>query len=146
MAGSISHEYTNELQWTGEKKGALLADGLPSLAVATPPEFNGHAGFWSPEQLYVASANACVMATFLAIAENSKLNFVRYSASATGKLEKSDAGLQVTEILIRAHVDVSAEKDKERAMRVLSKAEENCLISRSMKTPVSLEPTIDVVA
>jgi peroxiredoxin-like protein len=135
-------EYTNQLNWTEGKKGRLSAAGLPDLEVATPPEFGGPAGFWSPEQLFIAAANSCVMATFLAIAANSKLTFKSYSGSATGKVEKLEGGLQISEITIRVALKVDQEKDRDRAHRVIMKAEENCLVSRSMKTKVKVEPEI----
>ena len=143
MAAQMPFYYTHTLTWTDDKKGRLAAAGLPEMQVATPPEFGGPAGFWSPEQLFVASAHACVMATFLAIAANSKLGFKTYSSSATGKLEKvAGGGLQITEIVIQAKIALLQAKDKERAERVLVKAEENCLVSRSMKSRVIVEPQI----
>jgi len=143
MPAQMPLYYTHCLTWADDKKGRLSGSGLPDLEVATPPEFDGPAGFWSPEQLFVASANACVMATFLAIAANSKLSFKSYSSTATGKLEKAAAGgLQITEIVIKAKVALAQAKDQERAERVLMKAEENCLVSRSMKSRVIVEPEI----
>ncbi|HWP56887.1 MAG TPA: OsmC family protein [Candidatus Acidoferrales bacterium] len=137
--------YTHQLTWTEGKKGRLSGTDLPALEVATPPEFDGAPGFWSPEQLFVASANACVMATFIAIAANSKLVFKAYTSSATGKLEKvPSGGFQITEIVIKARIAIGQAKDKERAERVLIKAEENCLVSRSMKSRVIVEPEIAV--
>jgi hypothetical protein len=44
-----SYRYTISVRWTGEKKGALAAAGKPPVEVATPPEFKGHEGVWSPE-------------------------------------------------------------------------------------------------
>src|SRR5215510_8365608 len=145
MPGPMPHYYTHRLTWIEDKKGRLSADALPDLEVATPPEFDGPQGFWSPEQLFVASANACVMATFLAIAANSKLAFKDYAGSATGKLEKVPAGgMQITEILIKVELTLLQARDREKAERVIMKAEENCLISRSMKARVIVEPEIIV--
>jgi len=145
MVEKMPYYYTTGLKWTEEKQGSLSADRSPDLSVATPPEFGGPVGYWSPELLFVGAANACVLATFLAIAENSRLTFVDYSSTATGKLEKIDGGgMQITEIVIKACVSVKQEKDRERIKRVLAKAEENCLVSRSMKARVKVEPEIVV--
>jgi len=47
-----------------------------SLDVATPPQFpKGIERVWSPEHLFTAAVNSCLMTTFLSIAENSKLEF-----------------------------------------------------------------------
>ena len=135
--------YENGIEWTGEKKGRLSVPGLPSLQVATPPEFDGHEGFWSPEHYFVAAVNSCVMTTFLAIAHGSKLQFESYAAQATGKLEKPEGeGYRITEIIIRPKLVISQSKDLERAGRILQKAEMHCLISNSIKAVVRLEPQI----
>ena len=137
--------YENGIEWTGEKKGSLSVPGLPSLQVATPPEFNGHEGFWSPEHFFVAAVNACVMTTFLAIADASKLRFESYQAQATGRLEKPEGeGYRITEIIIRPTLVISQSKDLERAVRIVQKAEKHCLISNSIKAVVRVEPQISV--
>jgi organic hydroperoxide reductase OsmC/OhrA len=147
MPSPMPHYYTHRLTWTEDKKGRFSADALPDLEVATPPEFDGPPGFWSPEQLFVASANGCVMATFLAIAANSKLAFKDYASSATGKVEKVPAGgMQITEILIKVKLSLLHARDRERAERVIMKAEENCLVSHSMKSRVIVEPEIVVAS
>ncbi|HVN82962.1 MAG TPA: OsmC family protein [Terriglobia bacterium] len=143
MTTQLPHFYESRIEWTGEKKGRLSAPGLPPLEVATPPEFDGHDGFWSPEHYFVAAVNSCIMTTFLAIAEGSKLQFESYQARATGKLEKPEnEGYRITEIIIRPRLVISQSKDMERAGRILQKAEKHCLISNSIKTSVRLEPQI----
>ncbi len=135
--------YENTIAWTGEKKGEVSGPKLPALQVATPPDFGGHEGFWSPEQCFVAAVNACVMSTFLAIAQLSKLPFESYEAEASGKLDKPEGQvMQFTEITIRAKLVVSHSKDLERAGRLLEKAEKQCLVSNSIKAVVHLEPQV----
>lgn len=135
--------YGNTIVWTGEKKGEVSGLKLPSLQVATPPDFGGHEGFWSPEQCFVAAVNACVMSTFLAIAQLSKLSFESYEAEASGKLDKPEGQvMQFTEITIRAKLVVTHSKDLERAGRLLEKAEKQCLVSNSIRAVVHLEPQV----
>jgi hypothetical protein len=38
------------------------------------------------------------------------------------------------------------EEDREKALRVLSKTEANCLITNSIKSKVEMRPTVDVVS
>lgn len=135
--------YRTEIEWTGERHGNLRAPVLPNLTVDAPPEFKGHDGVWTPEHLFVASVNSCFMTTFLAIAENSKLEFLSFKADAKGKLEKLDGrGFMMTEIVLRPRIVVSHARDAERAGRILEKAEKHCLISNSIKTTTLLEPEI----
>ena len=140
------YSYTTEVEWTGERRGDLSALHLPDLEVDAPPEFKGHEGVWTPEHLFVAAVNSCFMTTFLAIAENSKLEFVSFSADAKGKLEKlAGQGFIMTEVVLRPKLLVSHARDLERAGRILEKAEKNCLISNSIKTETRLEPKVDSV-
>ena len=147
IANQPPHFYETEVEWTGERKGALRALSLPTVEIATPPEFKGHEGRWTPEHLYVASVNACFMTTFLALAELSKLEFSSFSCDARGKLEKGEEhGYCITEIILRPHLVIDHSRDQERAGRILEKAEKNCFISNSIKTIVKLEPKINMAA
>ena len=135
--------YEAEVEWKGERRGELRSSNLPDLQVAAPPEFQGHEGIWTPEHLYVASVNVCFMTTFLAIAENSKLEVVSFRATGRGKLEKIEGvGYQITEIVLKPRLVIRDNRDLERAARILAKAEKNCLISNSIKTIVRVEPEL----
>jgi peroxiredoxin-like protein len=142
MADEI-HMYRTSVSWTSQRKATLQSPGLPDLTVATPPEFpGGHAGIWSPEHLFVASAEACLMTTFLAIAENSKLEFASYSSSAEGKLEKTAEGYRITEITLYPKVVIKDASAADRAKRIIEKAEQHCLISNSMTAKIKLVPEV----
>jgi len=136
--------YTTEVEWTGERHGELRAPALPKLTVDAPPEFKGHEGVWTPEHLFVASVNSCFMTTFLAIAENSKLGFVKFHSDAEGKLENvKDRGLMITHITLRPKLVLKHSRDTERALRIFQKAERNCLIANSIRTETELEPEVN---
>lgn len=105
----------------------------------------GHENTWTPEHLFVSAVNSCFMATFLAMAEMSELEFVSFGAEAVGRLEKPDGqGLMISEIIIRPRLCVRRAQDADRAARILEKAEKNCLISNSVRSVVRLETTITV--
>ena len=138
------HFYKTEVEWTGERHGELRAPALPQLTVDAPPEFKGHEGVWTPEHLFVASVNSCFMTTFLAIAENSKLDVVKFNADAEGKLEKVEGqGLMITQITLRPKLVVKSSRDAERALRIFEKAEKRCLIANSIRTETTLEPQVN---
>jgi len=143
MAQAAIFFYETEIEWKGERAGSLGGVDLPSIGVGAPPEFNGQKGRWSPEQLLVASVNSCYMLTLLAIAENSKIPLVSFNSSAKGKLEKVEgAGYQITEITIKPKIVVASAKDVERVSRIIDKAKQNCFVSNSIKTAITLEPEI----
>lgn len=139
------YEYSTEVEWTGERQGNLCASVLPCLKVDAPPEFKGHSGVWTPEHLFVGSVNTCFMTTFLAIAENSKLEFSGFDVKADGKLEKIEGqGFAMTEIVLRPKLTIRNIGDDHRARLILEKAEKHCLIANSVRTRIRLEPDIKV--
>jgi organic hydroperoxide reductase OsmC/OhrA len=140
-----AHQYDTAVEWTADREGVLTAPNRPPIRIGAPPEFAGPNDAWSPEQLCVAAVNACVMATFLAIAANSKLALRRYSASATGTLGKVEGrGPVITRVVVRPRVTVGPDVDRGRVERILKMAEKNCYISNSLQSEVLLEPDIVV--
>ena len=138
------HQYEVNLKWTEDRKGTINSPVLPlEIEIATPPDFpKGIAGLWSPEHLFVAAINSCFMTTFLAIAENSKLEFISFDCKALGIVDKVDGKYQVTEVTLKPSVFISDNNSNDRAIRVMEMSEKNCLISNSVKTIVHLEPKV----
>src|SRR4026209_1738572 len=103
------HYYNINIAWSRERKGMMCSPEIKSgallnsgcIEVATPPEFpKGMPGIWSPEHLFTAAVSSCLMTTFLAVAENSKLDFVLFECDSKGKLEKVDGKLMMSEVLL----------------------------------------------
>ena len=141
-----AHHYEVDLTWTNDRKGTISSPVLnSSIEVATPPDFpKGIPGIWSPEHLLVAAVNSCYMTTFLAIAENFKLDFVSLDSKAVGLLEQPEGKYMVTTILLKPVLVITDEHQAERAMRVLEKSEKACLISNSIKSTVKLDAIVKV--
>jgi organic hydroperoxide reductase OsmC/OhrA len=139
------YEYQTTVEWGEARHGTITAKGFPTLPIGAPPEFGGRDDVWSPEHLCVAAVNACVMLTFVTIAQNSKLPIKGYTASATGALEKvDDRGPVITHIVVKPRITVGPEVDRGRLERVLKMAEKRCYISNSLSGEVRLEPEIIV--
>ncbi|HEX5169369.1 MAG TPA: OsmC family protein [Cyclobacteriaceae bacterium] len=148
-----SHYYSVDIRWNKDRQGIMCSPDigrtLPSeggcIEIATPPEFpKGIPGIWSPEHLFTASVSSCLMTTFLAIAENSKLPFISFSCKSKGKLEKIDGKFLMSEVLLEPHITIAQASDRERTERIIRKSEEACLISNSIKAKVVLSPVISV--
>jgi peroxiredoxin-like protein len=133
------YEYEVALTWKGERNGVLEGAGLPALDVSAPPEFAGQPGKWTPEQLLVGATSSCLMTTFLAIAEFSKVAVKFFRSKATGTLEKIPGeGYRFTEIRFVPEIGVYPH-DMEKARRALAKAEKSCFVSNSLKATVRVE-------
>jgi peroxiredoxin-like protein len=138
------HNYEVNLQWNNDRKGTISSPVLPSqIEVATPPDFpKGIPGIWSPEHLLVAAVNSCLMTTFLAIAENSKVEFISFECNAIGKVDKVDGKFAVTEITLRPKLVVPSTAHQDRMLRILEMSEKACLISNSINSKIIFEPTV----
>lgn len=144
---SDQHKYQVKLNWIEDRKGLLESDVLDSkIEVVTPPEFpKGIAGIWSPEHLFVGAVNTCFMTTFLAIAENSKLDFSKFECNAIGTLDRIEGKYRITEITLFPILTINDETLKEKGIRVMEMSDKACLISNSINSKVILEPEIVVI-
>jgi peroxiredoxin-like protein len=143
----MSHQYNVNLKWNAERVGEVSSPELNSkIEVATPPQFpKGVEGIWSPEHFFTAAVNSCFMTTFLAIAENSRLEFKEFNCNAVGILDQVDGKFLMTEVILSPTLVITKEDDKEKALRVLDKSEKACLISNSINSKVSLNPLVTIL-
>jgi organic hydroperoxide reductase OsmC/OhrA len=148
-----AHFYNVDVIWKQDRQGLLSSPELDNsekvlnngIEVATPPEFpKGMSGIWSPEHLFTAAVSSCLMTTFLSIAENSKLEFTHYDCKSRGKLEKVDGRFIMSEIILEPSVTIVNEIDREKAERILNKSEVACLISNSIRSKITMIPSIHV--
>lgn len=139
-----AHKYHVDLEWKTDRKGEISSPVLEQkIEVATPPEFpNGMAGIWSPEHLFTAAVSSCFMTTFLAIAQNSNLEFINLTCPAEGILDKKEGKFAMTEIFLKPVVTILNEEDREKAEKIMVKAERACLISNSITSQVHLETKV----
>ena len=138
------HYFNVNLNWNIDRKGIISSPELDNdIEIATPPPFpKGIEGIWSPEHLLTAAVNSCFMTTFLADAENSKLEFISFDCNAKGKLEQIEGKYLMTEVMLEPILEITKEADKDRAERILQKSEAACLISNSIKSKISMFTTI----
>lgn len=136
--------YRTKVYWVKEKKGVLSSIGKPDIEVAVPPEFRGHEGIWTPEDLFVASVNICIKTTFLHYAQRNSFEFLSYESEAEGILEKVENQFMFTEIKIRPKIVVASNGQIEKAKELIALSEKNCLISNSIKSKVEVMPEIKI--
>lgn len=138
-----NYQYAVRADWTAERMGRISGEGIgAAMDFSAPPEFQGRAGFWTPEHFFTAAIASCFITTFAAIAQFSKFTFETLTVQVNGSLEKGEGGFSFTKAVVRPVLTIGDRADRERAMRLLEKAERACLISRSLKTAIELQPEI----
>src|SRR5512144_2660128 len=76
--------YTTDTRWEGAHWGHLTLGNGPQMMFSAPPDAQGHPGVLTPEDAFVAAANACVMMMFIWACERFKIDLVDYNCRVEG--------------------------------------------------------------
>ena len=137
---NTSHEYRIAARSTDMRSGVATAEGIePTISFSAPPEFKGQAGHWTPEHFFVTAVASCYISTFSGLAFNSNLEFHSLVLRAEGIVAKDQDGWRFREVVLRPRLTIAHCEDKDRAHRLLRKAEVSCLIGRSIACPIALD-------
>lgn len=136
---ALPHYY--KVKASGEKLGNLVvsADNLPDLLAAPPVGFNGPGDIWSPEDMLMSSVATCTILSFRAISRASKLDWVSIECESTGELARVDRVTQFTKINTKAKLVIPKQENPDKAVKLLKKAEQTCLISNSLTAESHIE-------
>jgi organic hydroperoxide reductase OsmC/OhrA len=137
-----SFNYQTELLWVGHRAAMIRSEGKPAFRVASPPEFKGETGVWTPEDLFVASVETCTMTTFLSFAERKKLPIVSYTSYAEGLMENVEGNYQFTKIVLKPKIVIPPDTSIELIRETLDESHRKCFIANSICAEVLLEPEI----
>lgn len=138
--------YESEVRWESNRTGKICSTGKPEVKISSPPAFRGEAGIWTPEDLFVASVNACTMTTFLAYARHKSLPLVVYESDAEGLIERVDGKFRFTKIVLNPHIEVKSEEAIPQARAILEDAHRDCFLTNSTTAEVEMFPRIRVSA
>jgi organic hydroperoxide reductase OsmC/OhrA len=139
-----SFRFKNSLVWNRGRRGRTSAPGKPEMDVGSPTEFKGEPGIWSPEELLVGALNACLMLTFVSLAQNKGIRFVAYESAAEGLLENVDGKYRITEVGVQPSIVLQSQADLEAARTIIDEIERTCFISNSITAKVKLAPQFRV--
>lgn len=95
--------------------------------------------------MFVATIADCFLMTFRAASTLSKLDWVSLSCNAEGTLDRVDSKIQFAEVVLSATLQIKQGGNEERAIRLMHKAEQNCLVPNSIKTKVVLNTRVKLV-
>jgi organic hydroperoxide reductase OsmC/OhrA len=123
----------------------------PQMDFSAPPDAEGHAGVFTPEDAFVAAANTCIMLMFIWAAERFKLDLLYYECKAEGtKLVELDRTEIFSRLYFRPEIRVGTGGDnpakvEKRVRRALQSAQKYSLIANSVKSEIIVEPQIEIV-
>lgn len=148
---SRTSTYHTTVNWTGEHWGHIVLGNGPEMTFSAPPDAQGHAGVFTPEDAFVAAANTCIMMMFLWAAERFKLNLISYDCRAEGtKLIELDRTELFTHLRFWPQIKIAAKGEDRsvvegRVRRALQSAQKYSLVANSVKSQIIIEPTIEII-
>ena len=143
--------YHTTVTWKGDHWGHLAMGNGPQYIFSAPPDAHGHAGVLTPEDAFVAAANTCVMMMFIWATERFKLELESYECQADGvKLIELDRTEIFTELLFRPKIVVKANgqdpaRIRKQVDRALAAAQKYSLVANSVKSKITIEPTVEIL-
>ncbi len=142
--------YNTRVTWKGEHWGHIKMGNGPEMDFSAPPDAQGHADVFTPEDAFVAALNTCVMMMFIWASERFKLKLLSYECRTEGtKLIELDRTETFTRLHFRPRISVAADGEPKavieaRTRRALQAARKYSLIVNSVKSEIILEPEVTI--
>ena len=134
--------FKNAVKWDEGKRATLSNENTPEIKISTPPEFEGPQGYWSPEELFLASINSCIMTTFLYFVEKFSASFLTYESGIEGEVNLKGGKLLFTSITVRPEIRIQDKTQEQKIAEIVQKSKKYCLISSSVETEIKVLPNI----
>src|SRR6478735_11762369 len=150
-----THRYTARCSWRGSTgvgyddydraHTAVCPPAVTSADLSADPAFRGDPGRLNPEQLLVLAASSCQLLSFLAVAARARIDVIAYDDDATGEMPDGRYPW-VERIVLRPRVVFRGSVSDERVLHLLELAHQECYIANSVKTAITLEPTLERIS
>ncbi|MFH1653911.1 MAG: OsmC family protein [Pseudomonadota bacterium] len=118
-----------------------MCEGHPDIAMTGLTDIDAKKPCWSPPHIFVSSVESCFWLTLLAIADKMRIKIKSFSSHAQGLLESPDGQhKEFTKITIHPKIEFENPEDVKKRDLLFKKAEEHCLVARSIKTSIEVIP------
>jgi organic hydroperoxide reductase OsmC/OhrA len=97
----------------------------------------------NPEQMLLLAAASCQLLSFLAVAARARVDVVEYDDDAEAEMNMDDQPARITRITLRPRV-VVAGATRERVEHLVEVAHRECFIANSLRSEMTIEPTIEL--
>jgi len=135
------HNYTLELQWTGDKYVDDTAnerlyevkiEGKPMLKGSADKPFFGDPSLHNPEDMLLSSLSACHMMSYLYVCRKHGLQILSYKDNPEGLLRVNPNGSgQFVKVLLKPIVEIKEKQQEQFAKELHVQAGKLCFIANS---------------
>jgi organic hydroperoxide reductase OsmC/OhrA len=148
----MADAFTCHLEWSGAAAGPTVDaatfsrdltvsfDGPAEIAMSAAPAYRGDKNRLNPELLFVSALSSCQALTYLFLAARAGVAVTAYADDAEGHLGIVDGRMRVSRATLRPAITLGAGADQQKAEALIEKAHEQCFVSSSVTTKVSIEP------
>jgi len=137
------HYFDVTSRWSPQDGAKMRSGGGAESSFDAPAVFGGEAGHWTPEDLFVAAVDTCLLLTLMFYTEKAGIEMTGYESASRGTLEKTAQGMRFTFVSCKATATVTGDEAAAQVRELGEKVEKRCLVSASLTCPVSYE--LDVV-
>ncbi|HLR19874.1 MAG TPA: SACOL1771 family peroxiredoxin [Staphylococcus sp.] len=144
----VQHEFKVNTQWFGgrEAVGNLKGDVL-NEQVSIPQGLGGNGTGTNPDELLVSAASSCYIISLAAVLERSGFNNIEIQQSSIGTAKFENAKFRMDDITHYPEIKVEfeqKEKLEKKLPKLLKVADNNCMISNSIRgnVTVNIQPKI----
>ena len=147
-----THRYAATCSWSGSTGAgyddygrthtATCPPAATSIDLSADPAFRGDPAQLNPEQLVVLAASSCQLLSFLAVCARARVDVVSYDDDAAGEMPDGRYPW-IERIVLRPHVTFRGDTSAERVLHLLELAHRECFIANSLRTEITLEPTVE---
>jgi peroxiredoxin-like protein len=137
--------YNTKVTNNGSVRGETSSPGNPPIKIALPENLEGPGGDWSPDELFIASAEACAMLTFFWLLKDKGVEIASYESETEGVSQITKGGIfRFTKITIKSTITLKKKEDKLEVLEAVKKLDDWCCVSNSTKADVLIEADIKV--
>ncbi|MDN3637679.1 OsmC family protein [Simiduia curdlanivorans] len=138
----LPHHYHVQAQASTDTLVQLNSGELETLSSAPPVQFGGDGKHWSPEEFLLAAVADCYILSFKAVSTGSNFRWQDLTCAVEGILEREGKVTRFTRYILTVALTCRGEVDRDKAQKLLTKAENVCLISNSLNGSFELHTEI----
>ncbi|MGZ2415790.1 peroxiredoxin-like protein [Staphylococcus caledonicus] len=144
----IKHDFKVQTKWQGgrDEVGTVNGDVL-SEQISIPSSLGGNGTGTNPDEMLVSAASSCYIISLAATLERAKFSNVTLTVDSVGTAIFENGKFRIDKITHYPSISIpdnEKENLKKRLPKLLEIADNNCMISNSIRNNVAIEitPTI----
>jgi uncharacterized OsmC-like protein len=134
--------YRNKVEWRGNHLGYTWCQNGVEIEFSAPPELFGKPDVLTPEDAFMAAVNTCYHMMVIWAMERFRIELISFECEAQGEVEEFMDRTSWFKCVTLSPRIVTKGNSEEMVKRALDLAYKYSTICQSLKSEVSIDPTI----